>query len=664
MKKVALLVMDHSKEEALERIRELGVLHLEKKTVASQTLSHLADRYSKVEHAEGILDSFASRKGGSKAGAETAEPPQFEGDLVTHVIALSERLKTLQDYIFANQREMSRFERWGEFNPRDFAYLSGHGVNAQLYELPLDSYKSIVKDVPVIILAVDKKNNAVRVLAFNNIPDRPHYPLPEVALSVVEERKIFQQYEMAKIEEELSSLSCLKKRFEDEKKSVLANIEFETARAGMEQIKVASKAGASDGHEHAHEYGHGHLHGHDHANASDLSVSWISGFVPAPDMGMLKRAASENGWALYADDPPPDDTEIPTKLKNGRFASLFYPVADFLELIPGYRETDVSFWVLIFFTLFFAMIFGDAAYGVILLLIALAGIAKTRKKGVPAWFKFLLLVSAANVVWGTLVGSWFGLDVARLPRFLQNLSLPLIALTTNDPGWLASYNAGNFWIRSGLVAAQTTVEAMHTASDTNLMLFCFTIGLVQLGIAHIRNAIGCIRSLKVFAEIGRLGMVLGMYFVILSLVVYDEGFTGVQPWQLYSLAGGFVLVFLFGAYEGDLLKSIATSGANIITVLLHITNVFSDIMSYIRLWAVGLAAASIAGMVNGFADPLFSHLAFFIIGVAFFAFGHCFNMVLNVLAVLIHGVRLNTLEFSSHVGLTWSGFAYKPFAKR
>ncbi|MCL2479478.1 MAG: hypothetical protein FWF22_08245, partial [Treponema sp.] len=56
--------------------------------------------------------------------------------------------------------------------------------------------------------------------------------------------------------------------------------------------------------------------------------------------------------------------------------------------------------------------------------------------------------------------------------------------------------------------------------------------------------------------------------------------------------------------------------------------------------------------------------AFFILGILFFAFGHSFNMVLNVLSVLVHGVRLNTLEFSSHVGLSWSGSAYKPFARR
>jgi len=82
------------------------------------------------------------------------------------------------------------------------------------------------------------------------------------------------------------------------------------------------------------------------------------------------------------------------------------------------------------------------------------------------------------------------------------------------------------------------------------------------------------------------------------------------------------------------------------------------------LWAVGLAGASIAGTVVGFAGPMLGKLMFFAFGIVLLIFGHAFNMVLNVLSVLVHGVRLNTLEFSSHLGLTWSGFAYKPFAKR
>ena len=645
MKKLSLLVMDKDREQALSRIRELGVLHLEKKTVSSPALAKLINRNSLIETAMGILNSFVPKKG------VKVEAVEYTGDLAAHVIALFERRKTLQDYMFAHNREMSRFEKWGDFNPKDFAYLAGNGVNSYLYELPLDSYKNISGDTPFIKLADDKKNNAVRLLAFEKIPNYIPYPLPDRPLSAVLERNKIRRTEYNKIEVELTALSFRMKELHNEKKAVFADIEFESASAGMELISDETYNPDAAG---------------KNQTSTNLSVSRISGYAPAPDMGAIKRAASENGWAIYADEPADDDEAVPTKLKNGSFTELIYPVTSFLELIPGYHERDISIWFLIFFTLFFAMIFGDAAYGAVLTVAAFIGIAKTAKKGVPLGFKFLLLMSVANVVWGALVCSWFGFDTARVPQFLQNISFPPITKISLETGWLASYNANNFWIRAGLVSGYTSIVNLGKTIDANMMLFCFSVALVQLNIAHIVNAIDCIKakSLRVFGEIGKMGILLGIYFVILSLIVFNTGFGGVKLWQWCTVGIGFLLNFVFGSYQGNLLKSVLTSCANVITVILSVTNVFSDIMSYIRLWAVGLAAASIATIINRFADPMFSHAAIFAFGILFFAFGHGFNMVLNVLSILVHGVRLNNLEFSSHIGLNWSGFAYKPFAKR
>jgi len=312
-----------------------------------------------------------------------------------------------------------------------------------------------------------------------------------------------------------------------------------------------------------------------------------------------------------------------------------------------------------FFTLFFGMLFGDAGYGSILALIAGIGIITTMKKGVPLFFKFLLLMSASTITWGVLTCSWFGMDIAKVPIFLQSMSLPLI---TNIPSeLLASYNANNFWITSGLI---NNHEGLTPLINANLMFFCFSIALIHLSIARIKRIIMHIRSLKVFGEIGAFGMLFGMYFVVLSLVVYKTGFPGVKPWQIYCIAGGFALVFVFGKYEGSVVKGLLESCKNSISIVLGIANVFSDIMSYIRLWAVGVAGASLASTINSGADTMLGSLVFFVFGVLLLLFGHTFNMTLNTLAVLVHGVRLNTLEFSSNLGLSWAGFEYKPFAKR
>jgi V/A-type H+-transporting ATPase subunit I len=638
MKKVSVVVMDKNKNAALDKLRELGIVHLERKSVASPELTKLLDRRAEIDTAAGILLAFTPKDAPKKAAPK--KETVFEGDLVSHIAGLSARCNALQDQNSAAERELQRFEKWGGFKPADFAYLGEHGVNAFLYDISLASYQHNVGDVPVIVLSSDKKNNSVRLVAFDEIPNEAASPLPEKSLFAFEADVEERNKEIARIKAELAALSSLKSVVEQKKAAVNADIEYETVRAGMDVEAVSAGEGA------------------------DLAVSWLSGYVPASDAGVLKRAASENGWAFCADDPADDDEAVPTKLKNSKLVSVIYPLIEFLDLSPGYRETDISGWFLLFFTLFFGMIFGDAGYGAVLLAISLVCIGRTAKKGVPPIFGFLLLMSCSNFLWGLLSGSWFGFDISLAPQFLQNLSLPLIANVSESAGWLDSYNAGNLWIQTGFVSAHASVAAQGAAASKNLMLFCFSIALVQLGIAHLKGAIGNIKSLKVFAEIGQLAMIVGMYFVVLSLVVYNTGFGGVRHWQYGTLFGGFLLAFVFANYEGSILKSIIASFANIITVVLGIANVFSDIMSYIRLWAVGLAGAQIASTVDSFAGPMLGHFIFFIFGIALLVFGHGFNMVLNVLSVLVHGVRLNILEFSSHVGLTWSGIVYKPFAKR
>ena len=110
---------------------------------------------------------------------------------------------------------------------------------------------------------------------------------------------------------------------------------------------------------------------------------------------------------------------------------------------------------------------------------------------------------------------------------------------------------------------------------------------------------------------------------------------------------------------------------NIISVLLGVVNVFSDIVSYIRLWAVALAGGAISSTVNSMALNIFGAnggvvakmVIFGILMVVLLCFGHGLNAILNVLSVVVHGVRLNTLEFSQHLGMAWSGTKYRPFSE-
>jgi V/A-type H+-transporting ATPase subunit I len=121
---------------------------------------------------------------------------------------------------------------------------------------------------------------------------------------------------------------------------------------------------------------------------------------------------------------------------------------------------------------------------------------------------------------------------------------------------------------------------------------------------------------------------------------------------LFKVSG--VLILLFSANEGGIF---ARLGAGFGAILQNASACFSDIVSYIRLWAVGLAGGKVAMAFNAIA----AMVPWFVVKVPIYVFGHGINIILGVIAVLAHGVRLNLLEFSNHLELEWAGRKYDPF---
>ena len=168
------------------------------------------------------------------------------------------------------------------------------------------------------------------------------------------------------------------------------------------------------------------------------------------------------------------------------------------------------------------------------------------------------------------------------------------------------------------------------------------------------------KSLAFVADIGWFASITAIYFLVLNLVIGDSiNFTVVA-----SVIGvGFVLVMLFGGMSPDksFAEGLKAGLADAFTVFLNTISAFGNIMSYIRLFAVGMASLAIAqsfnGMAEGFSGPLV------IVGALIMIVGHALNIVMGFLSVVVHGVRLNLLEFSGQLGMEWSGVAYTPFEK-
>ncbi len=352
----------------------------------------------------------------------------------------------------------------------------------------------------------------------------------------------------------------------------------------------------------------------DAAGGRTESLTWLQGFVPAKDIGALQAAASQHGWALLLADPAADEP-VPTLLTVPRLFRQAQLILDFLGIVPEYREIDISVPLVIAMILFTAILVGDGGYGLLFLAASLtlrqrAGTARGRAAG-----GLFAAMSVTIIAWGTLTGTWFAIPRDRLPGFLQ----------------------GADWMQN----------------DANQQYAMFWIGIIHLTLAHLmRGWAGRQRAVSYLAHLGWILILWGNFVVAKNLVVYQ---TPIAPWVAWLYLPGLLLILPAVNWKD------VTAIFNLPFTLI---GTMVDLISYIRLFAVGMAGLYIADSINQIAQsltalgPLGFGLAFLLVGG-----GHLLNMGLCVMSVMVHAIRLNVLEFANHSEISWTGLRYHPFRK-
>ncbi|MCK4447359.1 MAG: V-type ATP synthase subunit I, partial [Candidatus Marinimicrobia bacterium] len=361
---------------------------------------------------------------------------------------------------------------------------------------------------------------------------------------------------------------------------------------------------------------------------NEESISYLQGFCPEESTDIIKKEADKESWG-YVFEEPDDLSEVPTLIKNPRWIKIIDPIFKFMGTVPGYQEYDISMWFLIFFSLFFAMLIGDAGYGFIFIVLTL-WVRRKMPKAPSEPFVLMYILGGATVVWGLLSGTWFGLErIAQIP-FLKKCIIPSIS----------SFDLSK-----------------HSFNDNQnfMMHLCFLIGAIHLTVAHLTSALRNKKSLRALSQIGWIGIVWSLYFLAETLVLRHE-FPKMAKW---SLLIGFFLALVFSNPQKNIIKGIASTLGSL---PLDIIGGFSDVVSYLRLFAVGYATVMVAysfntmALGNGINNIISGFIAAFILFL-----GHGLNIILGAMSIVVHGIRLNMLEFSGHLGLEWSGKEYKPF---
>jgi len=589
MKKITILVSEKDREKFVSRLRKEGLLHVKHvQSPAHHEITFIEDKISVINKMINQLRPYYDPK------LPDRRNPQREREHINAAGATTEECRgkrELESGLKKIKKQMQWYDVWGKFSPEDLEKIKEAGLNVKIYVItthqykdldPGENYRIIKKEKGYVYLALISKDPEEGLpVKEETVPDKSYRKLEEAAKET-----------QKRIDAAADGLRNRARSFQQLKNTLAKlqkELEFQNVKFGMKE---------------------------------EGRFSYIQGFCPEKKLPRIISLAKKLKSGYLVEDPD-DPDETPTLITNPKWIKIINPVFQFMNTLPGYKEFDISFPFLAFFSLFFAMLIGDAGYGVLFLVGTF--IARQRLKKLP-WEPFFLmyLLSIGTIVWGAITGTWFGAEKIQELPFLHALVIP---------------NLSSF-------------------SDTNqdfIIHLCFIIGAVQLTLAHIMKAARVINSLKALSDVGWIMIIWGMFFTAGTLIA-GKHFPSLAVWLF---AVGLVLTLFFSNPEKGILKGIPVT---LVNLPLSVIGSFSDIVSYIRLFAVGMATVIVAESFNNMAlaGGINSILSGLIAALILF-FGHMLNIILGFMAVIVHGVRLNMLEFSGHLGMEWSGKKYKPF---
>ncbi len=356
---------------------------------------------------------------------------------------------------------------------------------------------------------------------------------------------------------------------------------------------------------------------------AEANIFAVQGWVPVRDVGRLSAFGDDRALAYLIEDPAPNETpptmlDNPESLRGGEDVTLFYQT-------PNYREWDPSILVFFSFAIFFAMILSDAGYAAVLVLPLAAFWKKLGQSTIGKRMRALsLTLGIASLAWGVAIGSYFGIA---------------------PPG--------------GALASRLVLIDLNDF-DT-MMKIVIVIGVVHVALANAVVALNNWRHPVSFARLGWIGVLFG------GLAAWWSG----PGTPLYSAglglgAVGLGLVFFFSSTRRVTCASDALWRAlDGLLAITNVTKVFGDVLSYLRLFALGLASASLAVTFNSLAVQVMDALPGIglLFGLLILIVGHLLNLALAIMSGVVHGLRLNFIEFYNW-GLSEEGYPFKTFERK
>ncbi|MDZ7740170.1 MAG: V-type ATPase 116kDa subunit family protein [Bacteroidales bacterium] len=660
MKKYSFLVYHNDYREFLSKLGELGVLHVieSKGDDREESLREYRKDIEVIDKALGILNISKEKISKGDTGDAADAEPDHAKSLIRLIEETGDNISRLEKQADKIRREINKVLPWGEYTGEDIAKLKATGYIPEFYHCKTSKYDPrweeeynlfhiTEQDGKVYFLVLSKEDEKVDIDADKADPGElaPH-ELREELQAVEKECK----EEKQKLEELKKSAVPVLLNY---RRQLENNIRFREV----------------------------YLETH---KASDDKLMILEGWVPEEAEEKVQTFIKDNDVVSVANSPSEEDRP-PVKLKNTRFSRLFEPISELFDL-PAYNELDLTPYFAPFFMLFFGFCLGDAGYGVFFILFA--GLLKLKA---DKRFKPLLSLAqyfgVATIIFGLLSGTFFGINLidsgytitdSSIER-LKEADIPGNVITGVENMKDVYYESRSEFLEAakkstGQEAVNSYEAELLKQAEAGIPFIRSFRHLMQepLSMFYLAIIIGGMQILfgifvKIMNITRRQGFryalsTVGWLLLIITLIIYYSGLVEKDSvkypfYGLLTLSG--ILIFLLNKPGVNIFSRI---GSGIWDSYGMVTGLFGDLLSYIRLFALGISSAILGFVFNDISlqllnIPYIGWLFFLIILLA----GHSINIFLASLGGFIHPMRLTFVEFYKNADFKGGGKKYKPF---
>lgn len=617
MKKLSLFIYHSSKDRFLENLQNLGVVHLEAdKSIQNDEILTLKNLGVKIEKIIKFLNTLENK-------SEDVKQIEYNDSIENLLKEIEEKQIKLNEMIarYENiKKEIDLLKIWGNFDPELIQKINKEtGYKIKFYSTISKNYYKI-KNKDIIYEKIGEFKSRIYFMVLY----KEEIEIAEILELGIEEKIPLKSLNSLEIEKEI-----LNEKINKEKNSFTQYLKylkyFENNKLILEDRIDYNIANLNL------------------IPEADNKVLLINGWIPKRNLESVIKFLNNEDVAFLIENPNKNE-DIPILLKNNKIVKLFEPITK-MHSLPSYIELDPTPFFAPFFSAFFGLCLADIGYGLILFFIVIATLILGKNKKLKPILFLGLILSIMTIISGVILDSLFGFKFTELKILPESFKKFVIFGNIQDQ-----------------------------------MTFALLLGVVQILFGFILQIVNKVKTkgfLAALQPLGTMFLITGGVFYLVGFFINGDFNIGPIPIKklilsipyIYNitivlLITGAILVLLFN----NIGKSIFIRPLiGLWEIYGIITGIPGDILSYIRLFALGLAGAllgnafnQIAFIVKDNAPPIINYLGMLLILIG----GHTINLALSALSAFVHPLRLILLEFYKAVGFTGGGKPFVPFKNR